>query len=109
MRLAMSPAAGGLLRALLARCGVSWNRILLSDIESVDWQSLTLTGERHHILLRVSPPDSEKIAERLASGLEDAEFAIPGQIVADITVIGAPRTECVGSTTVEFEALTMTE
>ena len=51
MRMPLSAAAAGLLRALLVRAGVSRNRILLSAFESVDWQSLTLAGERHRIRL----------------------------------------------------------
>lgn len=109
MRLPLSAAAAGLLRALLARAGVSRNRILLTEFQSVDWQSLTLAGERHQIRLRVPPPDSGPIAERLTNGLEDAEFAIPGQIVADIAVIGTPRIEADGSVTIEIEALTIVE
>lgn len=108
-RLPLSTAAAGLLRALLAKAGVCRNRILLSEFESVDWQSLTLAGERHRIRLRVPPPHSGEIVDRLTNGLEDAEFSIPGQIVADIAVVGAPRVEPDASVTVEIEALTIAE
>ena len=83
----MSAAAAGLLRALLARAGEPRDRILLTEFRSVEWQSLTFVGERHQIALRdcrarmpttiVAPADL---------GLEEAEFAIPGHIVADIAV-----------------------
>ena len=46
-RIAMSSAASGLLRALIARSGIPRNRILLTDAQSTDWRSLTFTGERH--------------------------------------------------------------
>jgi hypothetical protein len=39
MRLALSPAAVGLWRALIARAGVSRERLLLCDWRSTDWQS----------------------------------------------------------------------
>jgi len=42
MKLALSTAAAGLLRALLGRAGVSRDRILLTEFRSVDWNSLTL-------------------------------------------------------------------
>ncbi len=45
MKLAMSPAAAGLLRALLGRAGLDRNRILLTEFRSTDWHSLTLAGE----------------------------------------------------------------
>jgi hypothetical protein len=109
MRLALSDAGSGLLRALLARGGVSRNRILLTEFRSVDWQSLTFAGERHHIRLRIPGPDSGRIVARLIAGIEDAEFQIPGQIVADIAIVGEPHVAADGSTTVEIETLTIVE
>jgi len=47
LNMAMSSAACGPLRALLRRSGDQADRILLSEIQSVDWQSLTFAGERH--------------------------------------------------------------
>ena len=45
----------------------------------------------------------------LACGLQDAEFDIPGQIVADITVVAGPDRASDGSTTLNLEALTVAE
>ncbi|GAA3909036.1 hypothetical protein GCM10022276_29130 [Sphingomonas limnosediminicola] len=45
----------------------------------------------------------------MCGGLEDAEFSIPGQIVADVTVFGKPVREPDGSTTITIEALTIGE
>ena len=60
---------------------------MLTDVHTVDWQSLTFTGERHQIELRVPRPGSRaRSSNACADGLEDAEFSIPGQIVADIAV-----------------------
>lgn len=109
MRLALSPAARALLRALIRRTGMPRDRTLLTEWHSVDWQSLTFTGERHQICLRITGPDSAEGAKRLAAGLEDAEFAIPGHVVADIAVIGEPRPEQDGSTTLSIEALTIAD
>ena len=108
-RMALSQSASALLRALIARSGEPRHRILLIDAQSVDWRSLTLSGERHSIALRVSPPHSDAIAQRMCANLEDAEFAIPGLIVADIAVSGAPRRSADGSTHVTIEALTIAE
>jgi len=107
MRIAMSPAAGALLRALVARSRVDRDRILLSDVHSVDWQSLTFNGERHHITLRITGRDSGAIVERMCLGLEDAEFSIPGIVVADIGVIGTPARAPDGATELMIEALTV--
>ena len=109
MKLAMSPAAAGLLRALLGRAGVDKNRILLSDFRSTDWCSLTFAGERHRIDLRVPGPGAAAVAEALTHNLGDAEFAIPGQIVADIAVEGAMIEHPDGSISLTVEALTVEE
>lgn len=109
MKLAMSQAAMGLLRALIGRAEISRDRILLSEWQSVDWQSLTFVGERHRIVLRITGPHSDAIAMRLTASLEDAEFVIPGQIVADIALIEEPKLGNDGSTEVKLEALTVEE
>ena len=109
MKLAVSTAAAGLLRALLARAGVDRNRILLSEFRSTDWNSLTFAGERHEISLRIPGPGAAKVADLLADGLEDADFVIPGQIVADIALVRRPIAQADGAMLLEIEALTVTE
>jgi hypothetical protein len=105
----MSTAAAALLRVLIARSSAPHDRILLSDAQSIDWRSLTFTGERHLIELRVAGPDSQLVVEQMCAGLEDAEFSIPGVIVADIGVARAPSRAADGSTSLTIEALTVTE
>lgn len=107
MKIAMSPAAGALLRILNERAGVERNRILLTDAHSTDWQSLTFNGERHHLSLRVTGADSREVAARLCAGLNDAEFSIPGLLVADIGIVGEPLRAPDGATEITVEALTI--
>ena len=109
MKLAMSPAAAGLLRALLGRAGVDRNRIMLSEFHSTDWRSLTFTGERHRIDLRIPGPRADRIAEALTVNLADAEFMIPGHILADIAVEGAMIEHPDGTISLRIEALTVEE
>ena len=109
LRMAMSRAASGLLRALLERGGDQRDRILLSEIQSFDWQSLTLTGERHVIRLRIPAPDAAMVAGRVLGGIEEAEFSIPGHILADIAVAAPPARALDGSLTLAIEALTVVE
>jgi hypothetical protein len=109
MKLAMSPAAAGLLRALLNRVGIDRNRILLTEFRSTDWHSLTFTGERHRIDLRIPGPGAADIAELLTRDLADAEFMIPGQVVADIAVEGAMVEHPDGAISLTIEALTVEE
>ena len=105
----MSRAAAGLLRALLKRGGDQGHRILLTEIRSVDWHSLTLAGERHSLGLRIAGPAAELIAASFLNGIEDAEFAIPGQILADIALARPPKRGRDGSVTLQMEALTVVE
>ena len=109
MRIAMSPAATGLLRALRVRAGVERDRILLTEFRSVDWQSLTFIGERHEFQLRVPGPDASLILARILANLDEAEFSIPGHVVADIAAVGEPERHRDGSMTVALEALTVAE
>ena len=109
MKLALSTAAAGLLRAILDRAGIDRDRILLTDFRSNDWQSLTFVGERHEMELRIPGPDADLIGERVTTGLGDAEFAIPRQIVADIQLQRPPQRNSDGSITLFIEALTIAE
>ena len=109
MKLALSPAAAGLLRALLARAGIDRDRILLTEFRSTDWQSLTFVGERHEMELRIPGPGADRLAERIISGLADAEFAISGQIVADIGLDRPPCHNRDESVSLYIEALTIAE
>jgi hypothetical protein len=104
----MSRAAAALLRALIARSRVDSDRILLSEADSTDWQSLTFTGEQHRLLLHLVGADAETACLRLTDSLEDAEFSLPGHIVADIRAERRPATGD-GSIIVAVEALTIAE
>lgn len=103
----LSPAAAALLRGLIARSGASRSEILLTDVRSVDWRSLTFDGERHEIAMRFTGPGAARDAERMLAGIEEHEFALPRAIVADIRVTG----RCIGlddgSVSVAIEALTI--
>jgi hypothetical protein len=108
-RLPMSSAGAALLRALLTRALVDLDRILLTNYRSTDWQSLTFVGERHELSFRVAGPDAQTIYERMTEKLDDTEFAIPRQIVADVVVYGQPTHEPDGSINFAIEALTVQE
>ena len=107
MRLAISPAAAGLYRALVSRSGLEKNRVLLSSCRSTDWQSLTFIGERHRIVIRLAGESADDGYRRLVDGLANAELAIPGHIVADIVEVGVALPSPDGSIDIEIEALTI--
>ena len=66
---------------------------------------MTFTGQRHRIDLSGDPA----ACRRIADGLEDAEFRIAGQIVADIGLEEPPKTGPDGNCTLTIEALTVAE
>jgi hypothetical protein len=78
-------------------------------LQTIDWRSLTFTGERHQLQLRITGRGSRKIAAEMCSGLGDAEFSIPGVLVADIALVGEPVPAPDGSTCLTIEALTVSE
>ena len=109
MRLPMSPAASGLLRELIRRGRCGRDRILLTELTSNEWQSLTFVGERHRLLIRITGPDAASIADLIATGLEEADFNISGQIVADVRCEDKSQIGPDGSITLVIEALTVEE
>lgn len=76
---------GRLMRALAAMAGES-SQVLRSS--STRWASATFTGARHEAELRMTGAGAHEKANALAESLPDAEFALAGHIVADLTVEG---------------------
>ena len=106
-KIAMSPAASALIRALIGRSRASRDRILLTEVRSTDWRSLTFNGQRHQIQFRIPGPNACEIVDRMCGGIEDAEFSIPGHVVADIALLRAPKYAFNGTITLTVEALTI--
>jgi hypothetical protein len=51
------------------------------------WASATFSGVRHSIVLSFSGYDAVAVGERFIAALDEHEFDIPGQLVADASVI----------------------
>src|SRR5687767_15145109 len=103
----MTAYANVLLRLLLQRAGEDCNRIFLSGWTTVEWNSLTLDGERHSASFTVGGPEPLKFAALWLAGLSEAEFAMPRGFVADIEVVGRPTLRDDGKVEVEIAALTL--
>jgi len=72
----------------------------------VDWQSLTFTGERHEISLRLAGPEAAPALARLRGRLAEVEWQLTGHIVADIVIVDE-KVASDGSILVDLEALTI--
>lgn len=108
MRASLSPVAAQLLRALMTRMQLGHDQILVRACRSVDWQSLTFTGERHEISLSIPAADAGAAVARLRCGLADAEWSLRGHVVADIVIV-AQSVEPDGAMIVDLEALTLSD
>ena len=99
--------ANVLLRLLLQRAGEQCNRIFLSEWTTVEWNSLTLDGERHSATFTVGGAEPLRFAALWLAGLSEAEFNLPRGFVADIEVISGPTLRDDGMAVVEIAALTL--
>lgn len=81
---------GRLLAALLERAGpgseIAWDSLTA-------WASATFIGARHGLVLILRSEDSSLRADALAAMLPEADFAIPGHLVADLAVERQPDGE----------------
>jgi hypothetical protein len=106
----LTAAAAALLRALMNRAGGDRDRIVLSEWITVDWHSLTYSGERHRAGLLFNGADAPAWAACWCDGLGEAEFDLgPAAFVASVALAGPPRTREDGSVLVEVEALTIAD
>lgn len=106
IRMAMSAAGAGLLRALINKAGVSREEVRLVSYRATDWHSLTFAGERHEFALRIPGPDRMRITVGLMTGLSEEEFHLSGQIVAEIWGEATPARDD-DAIAVRIEALTV--
>lgn len=105
----MTPYATALLRCLLHRAGEDRDRISLSHWVTVDWQSLTLEGERHEAGFVVWGEEAMAFVTLWLAGVNEAEFDLPKGFVADIEVTSGPTLRDDGAVLVEVGALTLAD
>ena len=103
----MTSYARVLLRLLLQRAGEDCNRVFLIDWTTVEWNSLTLDGERHTATFAIAGPEPLRFASLWLAGLSEAEFEMPRGFVAAIEVIGRPTLRDDGKVEMEIAALTL--
>lgn len=93
-----------LLRAVRAMVA-SAERFVVEEVRSRSWASVTFAGARHELSFRLEGAGAEDAAARFVAGLEAAEFALRGHVVADIALVGEERRP--GCARLCLEALTV--
>ena len=63
----------------------------IEDIESRSWASVTFSGERHTLRLRLRGDEAAAAADAFLGGLTDREFDLDGHVIADIAIVSDER------------------
>jgi hypothetical protein len=75
------------------------------EIRSRSWASVTFTGARHEIAMRLEGEGAEAAARDFADSLDVTEFRLRGHILADIALVAQETVP--GGMRLRIEALTV--
>ena len=104
MQSGLKDATGALLRALAPALG-SYAGVSIEEVRSRSWASVTFSGARHDLALRLEGEGAEAAAERFLGTLDAAEFPLDGHVLADISLVSQERRP--GCVRLRLEALTV--
>ena len=79
-------ATTALLRALRDTLRTA-NFLNFERVHSCEWASITFSGARHEVTLRLEGEGADAAANRFAAGLDATEFRLRGHILADIALV----------------------
>lgn len=97
-------ATSALLRACAGKLG---RPPIVEEVRSRSWASVTFSGARHELSLRVPGEGAGALADAFLADLDEAQFRLPGHILADIALVG--RADGADGVTIRLEALTVEE
>jgi hypothetical protein len=86
MRPHCDKAQAAILRAVAAIAAPLGARVVIEELRARDWASLTLTGTRHELDVRLDGAGAEAALAVLVERLPQASIGITGQIVAEAVV-----------------------
>jgi hypothetical protein len=86
MRPQTDRAQAAILRAAASIAAPLGARLVIEELRARDWASLTLTGTRHELDVRLDGPGAEAAMAVLAERLPGEAISIAGQIVAEAVV-----------------------
>jgi hypothetical protein len=84
----LRPDAGTQLRRALC---ANFADFEVESLESQAWASITFSGERHRLVLRLDGPEAAAAADAFLPGLAEREFTLRGHILADISLVAQER------------------
>ena len=86
MRPQTDRAQAAILRAVAAIAAPLGARVVIEELRARDWASLTLTGTRHELDVRLDGPGAAAALAAVAERLPAEAIAIARQIVAEAVV-----------------------
>ena len=107
MRTLARDATTALVHGVLA--ALNFEAAALEEVRSRSWASVTFSGARHELTLRLDGEGAEDAATAFLEGLDAAEFSLRGHILADIALVSEERTRSgeVPQVRLKLEALTV--
>ena len=97
---ATSALIAGLRQAIGGRAAMA-----IEEVSSRAWASVTFSGARHELSLRLEGEAAEAEAERFLTALDRTELPISGHILADLSLVSQERRP--GCARIRLEALTV--
>jgi hypothetical protein len=86
MRTQTDRSQAAILRATAALAAPLGARLVIEELRSRDWASLTLTGARHELDVRLDGAGAQAALARVLAELPNASLSIPGRILAELVV-----------------------
>jgi hypothetical protein len=86
MRPRCDQAQAAILRAAAAIVTPFGARVVIEELRSRDWASLTLTGARHELDVRLDGAGAEAALDALIATLPQAQVTMNGRILAELVV-----------------------
>lgn len=86
MRPRCDQAQAAILRAVAAIVTPFGARVVIEELRSRDWASLTLTGARHELDVRLDGASAAAALDALIAALPQAQVAMNGRILAELVV-----------------------
>ena len=97
---ATSALIAGLRAALGAGSGFA-----VEEVRSRAWASVTFSGARHELALRIDGAGADAAAARFVAGIDAAEIHLDGHLLADLSLVSEERRP--GCARIRVEALTV--